>query len=293
MKLCTHNGPFHADDVFAGALLAFFYPQAEFVRTRDPAIMDECDIVFDVGGIYDPARGRFDHHMADFDEHRENGVVLSSFGLLWREYGLEYCEGDEELAGKVEKTLVDPIDAVDNGQDLYKISDLEVHPFTINSIVQAYRPSELDSFDFDDGYSDAVGWAGFMLERVKLRAKAKLEAERYTRSIMDDARDAKYVIFDKHVPYSSVTDDYPQSLYALFPGTNKEWIIRAAPLEKGSTQNRKSLPEAWRGLEDKELEAVCGVAGAKFCHRAGWIAGANTKDAAIKMVELAIAHSAR
>lgn len=33
-----------------------------FFRTRDPALLDTCDIIVDVGGIYDPHKLRFDHH---------------------------------------------------------------------------------------------------------------------------------------------------------------------------------------------------------------------------------------
>lgn len=31
-------------------------------RTRDQKLLDECDIVVDVGGVFDPERRRFDHH---------------------------------------------------------------------------------------------------------------------------------------------------------------------------------------------------------------------------------------
>lgn len=35
---------------------------AEIIRTRDPALLAECDIVVDVGGEFDPKRHRYDHH---------------------------------------------------------------------------------------------------------------------------------------------------------------------------------------------------------------------------------------
>ena len=56
-KLVTHNGSFHADDVFACALLALVLENEdekfEVIRTRDEKIIKEGDFVFDVGGIYD------------------------------------------------------------------------------------------------------------------------------------------------------------------------------------------------------------------------------------------------
>ena len=35
---------------------------ASLVRTRDPAKLAECDVVVDVGGVYDPAQHKYDHH---------------------------------------------------------------------------------------------------------------------------------------------------------------------------------------------------------------------------------------
>lgn len=35
---------------------------AKLIRTRDPKELGECDIVVDVGGEYDPAAHRYDHH---------------------------------------------------------------------------------------------------------------------------------------------------------------------------------------------------------------------------------------
>ena len=31
-------------------------------RTRDPKVLEQCDVVVDVGGVYDPDTHRYDHH---------------------------------------------------------------------------------------------------------------------------------------------------------------------------------------------------------------------------------------
>lgn len=56
------------------------------VRTRDPAKLDECDIVVDVGAVYDAAKLRFDHHQREFSENFGHGFVtkLSSAGLIYK-----------------------------------------------------------------------------------------------------------------------------------------------------------------------------------------------------------------
>ncbi|VDH93711.1 Hypothetical predicted protein [Mytilus galloprovincialis] len=64
MKIGTHNGSFHCDEVLACFLLKQLptYKDAEIIRTRDQKVLDTCDIVVDVGGIFDPSKNRFDHH---------------------------------------------------------------------------------------------------------------------------------------------------------------------------------------------------------------------------------------
>lgn len=35
---------------------------AEVLRSRDASLLKQCDVVLDVGGEYDPAQQRYDHH---------------------------------------------------------------------------------------------------------------------------------------------------------------------------------------------------------------------------------------
>ena len=109
MLVATHSGPFHCDDVFACALLrTFVAPDLTVVRTRDLARIRAADIAIDVGGEYDPARGRFDHHQ------REYQGTLSSAGMVlaWLE---ESGHVQAPLAAKLRSDWVDYIDAVDIG----------------------------------------------------------------------------------------------------------------------------------------------------------------------------------
>lgn len=55
-------------------------------RTRDSAILDTCDIVVDVGAVFDEAKQRFDHHQRGFSEVFGHGfeTKLSSAGLIYK-----------------------------------------------------------------------------------------------------------------------------------------------------------------------------------------------------------------
>ena len=59
---------------------------ADLKRTRDPAILDTCTIVVDVGGVYDESKQRFDHHQRGFTEIFGHGfnTKLSSAGLVYK-----------------------------------------------------------------------------------------------------------------------------------------------------------------------------------------------------------------
>lgn len=55
MKICTHDGRFHCDEVLACTMLTNFTKQfhkAQIIRSRDPAVWAQADIVIDVGGKY-------------------------------------------------------------------------------------------------------------------------------------------------------------------------------------------------------------------------------------------------
>ena len=56
------------------------------MRSRDPKVLDDCDIVVDVGGVYDDTKKRFDHHQRGFEETLGFGfkTKLSSAGLVFK-----------------------------------------------------------------------------------------------------------------------------------------------------------------------------------------------------------------
>ena len=84
----THNGTFHCDEALAVFLLrqTDTYKNAELIRTRDPAVLETCEIIVDVGAVYDPEKLRFDHHQRGFSQVFGHGfeTKLSSAGLIYR-----------------------------------------------------------------------------------------------------------------------------------------------------------------------------------------------------------------
>jgi hypothetical protein len=56
--IATHSGSFHCDEALACYLLKqtskFGGPDTSIVRSRDPEILKDADVVVDVGGVYNP-----------------------------------------------------------------------------------------------------------------------------------------------------------------------------------------------------------------------------------------------
>lgn len=137
-KIGTHNGSFHCDDALACWMLKQLplFKDAKIIRSRTPEILDSCDIVVDVGAIFDHGKRRYDHHQRDFTDtfnslqpEKPWTTKLSSAGLVYVYYGFELIkikmeknlgsEVSDEMVkliyDKVYENLIEEIDAVDNG----------------------------------------------------------------------------------------------------------------------------------------------------------------------------------
>ncbi len=289
MIIATHNGTFHADDVLGVALLTLLHPDAEVVRTRDEAVLATADVVLDVGGVFDVETRRFDHHQLSSGA-RANGILYSAFGLLWREYGVAFCDGDAAAARRIDSRLVEPVDAVDNGQDLYTLSDFAVSPFDISSLLGLFNPLASDkSESFESQFLKAVGLAQQVLTRLKAKYLADAAAERQFLDLYRTSPDPRYLILDQFVPHGRVASHQPELLYTVFPNTNGGWAIQTVRPHGSKFGSRKALPESWRGLSGAELGVTTGVPDAVFCHKAGFIAAAKSRAGAEKLLQLAVA----
>ena len=111
-KIGTHNGAFHVDEILACAMLKKLpeYADAEIIRTRDPKILDECDIVVDVGGVFDPKTHRYDHHQKSFTHSMSTLIPESPFVTKLSSAGLVYVHfGKKLIAQIIEKPESDPL----------------------------------------------------------------------------------------------------------------------------------------------------------------------------------------
>lgn len=322
-KIATHNGKFHADEVFAFSLLRNLdrFKSSELIRTRDPELLKTADIVLDVGGVYDPANHRYDHHQPEFKDSFSSQfkTLLSSAGLVYKHFGKEIIaaraahlspEQVDALYVHVYESFVEPFDANDNGISAYPI---DIKP-TIARGFDIFQHVNLLNPGWNEVITPESSNASFM-KAVEVVSEA---FNLYLNNCLNfwlPARDiVQQAIKEKQISASASSDDLkilvlPTScpwkdhlfntagtediLYLIYPeGANASWRIQACPESPDSFVSRLPLPEAWRGLRDADLDAVLkddGVeAGAIFIHRSGFIGGHKTKEGALAMARLAV-----
>lgn len=288
----THHGKFHSDDVFSVALLTSLYPDAKVIRSRDQAVLDELDLILDVGGEYDVSKNRFDHHQTGGAGERANGIRYSAFALIWLAYGLQYCGGNEEVHKRLFDGFVSSFDAYDNGQNTFELTIEDASVVQLQDIFDKFlnpntdEPSELE--DYDKAFAGAVELAKQILDRVVKRQIAKVESEKIFYEQWQASPDKRYVVLDKHCNAGDKAEMMPELLYYVYQAPNKNWHVQAMTKGKGSFVPKKEMPAVWAGLKDGELANVTGVADSVFCHNNLHLCGAKSKEGAVELLRLAL-----
>ena len=282
--IVTHNGNFHADDVFSIAALKTIFPSFTLIRTRDLDIIAKADIVIDVGGEYDAETGRFDHHQRGGAGQRENGIPYSSFGLMWMKYGLDICQGNQEVANAVDAGLVSKIDAIDCGhvEGIYE-------GISLSQTISMFNPTWQEDSHFDSCFDEAVDFASRVLTRFIASASGGISAKTIVAKAIDNAQDPRVIVLEKYTPWKRTVHALSEkALYIIYPSQTGQWRIQTVPVEPGSFEDRKPLPAEWAGLSDKALQEVTGIDDAMFCHNGLFIAGAESFESTMKMAAIAL-----
>jgi len=310
MVIVTHSGKFHADDAWAAATLNVLYPGSEIVRTRNPAIIDKADFAVDVGGIWDPASGRFDHHQKGFDGARQSGVVYASAGLVWREHGARCVailaethtgqrlsdDAAREIAYAIDADIVQYLDMSDTGAARNAPGS-----YGLSAVISGFNPNWLDEQRIGYGEPTEAYRLGqfrramalltdIMVNAVKYRVGATLAVEQVRHSeLLEDGR----VLFLKNsaLPWTSVVrKEMPKVLFVISHNLGEQrYMLHTVPVSPETFEARADLPAAWAGLRDAELAAVTGVPDAGFCHNGRFIAAVKSYEGARVMARQALA----
>lgn len=114
--ICVHDGVFHADDVYASALMEIYAQEnglkfeAYRLDRHEPIPTDKNSLVETI--VADMGGGEFDHHQPNA-EFRPTGEKYAAFGLLWRKYWKTFFN-EKRVADKFELEFIIPMDLCDN-----------------------------------------------------------------------------------------------------------------------------------------------------------------------------------
>ena len=280
--LVTHSGTFHLDDAFAYAALRVAFGLREaggdhaLVRTRDELTIAEADVAWDVGAVYDPAAGRFDHHQRGAPE-RDDGLPYSAAGLVWRHHGeaavraLLGASGADDLAAaaaaEIDREVVRRIDAIDNG----------VGPpgdaLGMASLVEDCNPP-WDSPTVGDRAAEDAAFLraaelseGFLRRRAEA-VRARLAAEAVVLSAHARSADPRILELDRKLPWEGPVHAHGLPvLYAVYPVPERQLdgrrhaagagLLRSAPPVAGSMgglarrRPRRGLRRPRRGVRPR------------------------------------------
>jgi uncharacterized UPF0160 family protein len=285
----THGDDFHADDVFACATLSLWAEKTgnklKIIRNRKKDIIGKGDIVVDVGGIYDPDKNKFDHHQKGRAGAHDGGIPYASFGLVWKKYG-EMVSGGKEIADKIEKNLVVPIDARDNGINISKINELGIVDHRTSDMICNFNLtwSENKNLLFKQ-FEKALYFAKEILIREVVWTGALIEDGKATETAIREQNEPEILILNKNIEWHEAVSKNQKIKLVIYPRKEEsKWCIQVGRDNlQDYNSDRINFPESWHGLKDEELGAVSGIKDAVFCTIGGWFAVAKSKEGAIEM----------
>ena len=319
LNLYTHDGQFHADEVFATAMFSLIAKDIHVERGPDTEVPEGSDwIVYDIGG------GPLDHHTPENKEnngfHPGTEIPYAACGLVWKAYAGEIlAELDcperyvDRVFSRVENSLILGIDAEDNevspvrtvlermpsvsGDQKQEILRSSRTSLTITQIIKDFNPTWNSDLDPYECFMDAVSFAKDILLNRIYSAISSLDARDFVLRAIDYSAN-HILIMDQFAPwegvlYSQRSNPKAQDIwYAVYPALRGGWNIQCARAE-GEDRNvyRHPFPKEWYGQRGEDLQKASGVKTAVFCHVSGFLACAETEADALEMASIACRHT--
>ncbi|MDP4143338.1 MAG: MYG1 family protein [Bacillota bacterium] len=281
----THDGRFHADEVMATAILKQIF-DVELTRTRDSKVLNELDIVYDVGG------GEFDHHGLE-KVYRDDEIPFAACGLIWREFGKDVVRfkepalddsGIESILNYVDRVLMEGIDALDNG---VRIGEDGIPLTHISSIISGFNTPWYLEEDENQKFNEAVELSEVVLVNTINRKLSVIKARDNIIKAYESREIPQVLVLDEFCPWGEALQDIDKEdevLFIVYP--RKDGYALQTVRVRG--EDKKKLPKSWAGKRDEELAAVTSVPDAVFCHSARFMAVTKSFQGIMKFAKLAL-----
>ncbi|ORM39939.1 Uncharacterizedprotein [Babesia sp. Xinjiang] len=304
MKIGTHSGNFHCDEALAVSMLKLLpeFKDAEVVRTRDEAILVT-----------------FDHHQNEFNEYFDDDhkvTRLSSAGLVYKYfgkriikevYGLTDESEIEEVYQQVYKSLIESLDAIDNGVAIADAPLKYENSTHLSARVGRLNPNWVEQgVDVDERFRQAMQLTLSEFDSfVRNSIHVELAAMRKFKDIYDDRfklhESGRVIETPPGMPFSAILYKLEEhegtpvekriAFYITYQSATQQW--RCSCIKEADSQftSRVPFPERLGGLRGKELEEASGIPGLSFIHRARFTCGGSTKESLLKLVSLTLKES--
>nr|QBK93978.1 MAG: uncharacterized protein LCPAC406_02920 [Pithovirus LCPAC406] len=290
----THSGRFHADEVTAAAIISLIYPNIKLVRTRDKLKLSFCDILIDVGGVYDPKLLKFDHHQDDCQEFysEEKTVPMSSAGMVYKHYGPLFLaklqsEFNQELLELFYERFIKEIDIIDNGvhieQDFYIKTGVSSIVHMLNYPDSTNDKMQMERFKEATDYVTNVMKITIRSLDISIRTSQndiiKIK-EAYSDRYQHDSEGRILVLKGKCSTWTASFKKFRKDVQ----NENVQFVIFQSK-DKWKTGTITIGPHRRRSLNNEEVRSLSSFV---FVHKERFIAEFGTKEDAIKAAVLSL-----
>lgn len=322
LTIGTHDGKFHCDEVVACAILKYIYPNSKIIRTRISEVLENCDILVDVGCIFDVKKRRFDHHQSDFNDtfhsldksknSSQFNIRLSSAGLIWYYYGKMFLNRklseifknnlEDELLTvlyyKFYKIFIKEIDAIDNGIKMFSHNPSTLPTYDINTNisyrVNLFNPGWNETrIDSDIHFMKAVEYVTneiFMIIDYEIDVwwPAKQIVMKAVDNLQEIDESCSILLLDHGCPWKNHLVEMVKDGDKVLK--NIKYVVFEADQNgwRVQTVNNGILPRKWLQMNSKDFESEYNIHGFLFLHSNLFIIGIKDKENAIKMAKLAL-----
>ena len=265
LKIITHDGTFHADELFSIALLLKFdkteQQEIQIVRTRDVEFLslyhDFSDVfIIDIGNDYNPELRNFDHHQDD-EQFKSKASIRLVFEYLMYQGKIEHDTGNH-----LWENLLLLINRWDLGLEQEFVN---YYHRPLPSLIASYNRSGSDIKTEHQQFLKALNFAGECIEN-ELSSFQLLNSAR--RGLLRSRNINSFtLLFDDENPKYQVLLKQRRGIrFFIFPHKDN-WAVSAVDARKNP------LPKV---VDDSELV---------FRHKDHFLAVFKTKEAAIRFLE--------
>jgi uncharacterized UPF0160 family protein len=297
-SIYTHAGVFHADEVFACAIMREILPYINIIRGYDAPVDAHNIMCIDLGRKYDFGMINFDHHQGSIK--RLDGYPLASAGLVWMHFGKEYIQTKakklnedqiDDLWQRMDDALFKGIDAFDADNECNfsaRCCEGKVEMFNLSNVISSYNDNSTKA-NSDIAFFVAVSFAQHFIASTLTRQMSIAEDARKFEAITKQVDQSGHVMLLKEgIAWTEpllANPGYHDIRFVITPGERTEWFMRCVPYELGSRVNRTQLlPPDDEWVKNEFTDPT------DFIHQGKWCAASNTLSKLFGLAHWSVAY---